>query len=65
MAEYLAPKIGPGLRNPTANSTGPDTHGRVVNPPRMTGLGGLSSTGKALKPSGMQMKLAKGGGGTT
>lgn len=64
MAEYLAPKIGPGLRDWKQNSTGPEVHGRVVNPPRMAPLGGFSSTSKGTT-YGTQMKLAKGGGGTT
>ena len=43
---YLSPNTGPGLRSPTTNSTGPDRHGQVVNPPRMARYGGLNNTRK-------------------
>jgi hypothetical protein len=44
--DYLAPSTGPGLRAPFNNSTGPDKHGQVVNPPRMAIYGGFTNTRK-------------------
>lgn len=58
---WQEPKTGPGLRPPTKTSTGPDVHGRVVNPPRYAPLGGLDSPSRAV--TGNDMKIRKPGGG--
>ena len=44
--EYLHPNTGPGPRAPWSNSTGPDRHGQMVNPPRMIIFGGFTSVRK-------------------
>lgn len=63
MADFLSPKTGPGLRSPTSPGTGPDQHGRIVNPPRMAALGGLDKTHKASGHFRNAMKIVKPGGG--
>ena len=40
MSEYLKPRVG-GIRNPTDTS---QNNGKIVNPPRMSGLGGFDKS---------------------
>ena len=44
--DYLSPNTGSGLRAPYNNSTGPDRHGQMINPPRMAIWGGFTNTSK-------------------
>jgi len=58
----FTPKTGSGIRRPTDNSK---YHGRIINPPRYSELGGLDGASKAMTHAGNagQMKIVKPGGG--
>ena len=49
--DYLSPSQGAGLR-PLRNSTGPERHGEMVNPPRMAKMGGFTRGSKAQLQEG-------------
>lgn len=44
--EYLSPSKGSGLR-PLKNSTTPEQHGEMKNPPRMAAFGGFTNGSKS------------------
>lgn len=52
MKEFLSPNIGSGLRPAYNNSTGPDRHGQMLNPPRMQIFGGFTNTSRPGLKSG-------------
>lgn len=41
--DFLAPSVGPGLQPAVRRGTGPNPHGRVINPPHMSKFGGFIS----------------------
>lgn len=44
--DYLSPSQGAGLR-PLKNSTEPEQHGEMKNPPRMAAWGGFTNASKS------------------
>ena len=57
--DYLSPSQGAGLR-PLKNSTTPEQHGEMKNPPRMAAWGGFTNGSKA-KLGLNQMNIKKPG----